>query len=304
MGRRALVLIVALLLGAVAAFAIYRFLTGVEADVLEGQEQITVFRAVQPLAEGTQGSFVLQSGATLYVESFEELEDLPTGAIQSAEELTAVLTGRLAAGPIAGNSVLTRDQWVLATVQITPLAELIPEGKQAITISTDQITGVNGFVEAGDRINIIVTLEIEFRLTALAEQTPDFGIPVEPPPGEEAPPTEEEVALVTYTRYVLQGLPVIAVGREIRTSEDAPVSITVDGATAAAQEGEAAVDPGNATVFTLEVTPEQAERLVFAQQTGGLYFTLVPIDFVEVATLGVTIETLFEGDLVEDIFGN
>jgi len=304
MGRRALVLVVALLLGAVAAFAIYRFLTGVEADVLEGQEQITVFRAVQPLAEGTQGSFVLQSGATLYVESFEELEDLPTGAIQSAEELTAVLTGRVAAGPIAGNSVLTRDQWVLATVQITPLAELIPEGKQAITISADQITGVNGFVEAGDRINVIVTLDIEFRLTALAEQTPDFGIPVEPPPGEEETPTDEEVATVTYTRYVLQGLPVIAVGRDIRTTEDAPISITVDGEAAAAQEGEAAVDAGNSTVFTLEVTPEQAERLVFAQQSGALYFTLVPIDFVEVATLGVTIETLFEGDLVEDIFGN
>ncbi len=303
MGRRALVLVVALLLGAVAAFAIYRFLTGVEADVLEGQEQITVFRAVQPLAEGTQGSFVLQSGATLYVESFEELEDLPTGAIQSAEELTSVLTGRVAAGPIAGNSILTRDQWVLATVQITPLAELIPEGKQAITISADQITGVNGFVEAGDRINVIVTLDIEFRLTALADQTPDFGIPVEPPPGEEDEPTDEEVATVTYTRYVLQGLPVIAVGREIRTDEDAPVSITVDGEEAAAQ-GEAAVDTGNATVFTLEVTPEQAERLVFAQQAGALYFTLVPIDFVEVATLGVTIETLFEGDLVEDIFGN
>ncbi len=303
MGRRALVLVVALLLGAVAAFAIYRFLTGVEADVLEGQEQITVFRAVQPLAEGTQGSFVLQSGATLYVESFEELEDLPTGAIQSAEELTSVLTGRVAAGPIAGNSILTRDQWVLATVQITPLAELIPEGKQAITISADQITGVNGFVEAGDRINVIVTLDIEFRLTALADQTPDFGIPVEPPPGEEETPTDEEVATVTYTRYVLQGLPVIAVGREIRTDEDAPVSITVDGEEAAAQ-GEAAVDTGNATVFTLEVTPEQAERLVFAQQAGALYFTLVPIDFVEVATLGVTIETLFEGDLVEDIFGN
>ncbi len=303
MGRRALVLVVALLLGAVAAFAIYRFLTGVEADVLEGQEQITVFRAVQPLAEGTQGSFVLQSGATLYVESFEELEDLPTGAIQSAEELTSVLTGRVAAGPIAGNSILTRDQWVLATVQITPLAELIPEGKQAITISADQITGVNGFVEAGDRINVIVTLDIEFRLTALADQTPDFGIPVEPPPGEEEEPTDEEVAVITYTRYVLQGLPVIAVGREIRTDEDAPVSITVDGQEAAAQ-GEGAVDTGNATVFTLEVTPEQAERLVFAQQAGALYFTLVPIDFVEVATLGVTIETLFEGDLVEDIFGN
>jgi hypothetical protein len=32
--------------------------------------------------------------------------------------------------------------------------------------------------------------------------------------------------------------------------------------------------------------------------------TLVPADFVEVETQGVTIETLFAGDIVDDIFGN
>ena len=32
--------------------------------------------------------------------------------------------------------------------------------------------------------------------------------------------------------------------------------------------------------------------------------TLVPADFIEVETDGVTIESLFAGDIVEDIFGN
>ena len=59
------------------------------------------------------------------------------------------------------------------------------------------------------------------------------------------------------------------------------------------------------TVFTLEVDHETAERLVFAQNAGQLYYTLNPKDeFEEVLTRGVTIENLFEGDLVEDIFGN
>jgi hypothetical protein len=57
------------------------------------------------------------------------------------------------------------------------------------------------------------------------------------------------------------------------------------------------------TIFTLEVTPEQAERLVFTFESGSTYLTLVPVDFVEVETTGITIERLFTGDLVEDIFG-
>ena len=45
-----------------------------------------------------------------------------------------------------------------------PLAEQIPEGKQAIVISTDNVRGVNGFVNPGDRVNMILTLDIEFDL--------------------------------------------------------------------------------------------------------------------------------------------
>ena len=58
------------------------------------------------------------------------------------------------------------------------------------------------------------------------------------------------------------------------------------------------------TIFTLEVTPEQAERIAFAFENGSIWMTLVPADFIEVETDGVTIETLFAGDIVDDIFGN
>jgi pilus assembly protein CpaB len=300
-----LVLVVALLLAGVAAFAIFRYLRGIEEDIAAGQEQIPVFRAIQAIAEGTEGNVILQGENVLYEESIEQKEDLPADAITTAEELNSVLSGRVAAGPVSANQVLTRNQWVQLTVEIVPLAEQIPEGKQALTISPGIIEGVNGFVEPGDRVNVIVSVDIEFRLTALA-QTPDFGIPAEPTGGEEAT-TEEEQQIVQYTRYVLQGLPVLAVGRAIRPDEDAPQTVSVDGQAAtadgAAVEGEAAAEPEVTAVYTLEVTPEQAERLVYALRNGNVYLTLVPADFVEVETKGITIDTLFEGDLTEDIFG-
>lgn len=305
MGRRALVLVVALVLAGVAAFSIFQYLTNIENEFRQGREEIIVFRAQQLLAEGTEGNFVLQNEGVLFLESTEQRDDLPADAITVSAQgdrstLEQVLSGRVAAGPISANSVLTQSQWVELTVEIIPLAELLAEGTQAITISPGSVQAVNGFVQPGDRINAIITLDIDFALTALAEQAPDFGIPVEEP---EEGTTDDETVSVTYTRYVLQGLRVIAVGTDIRPDPDAPPVVDAEGQAtdAAVQEGDAATVAS--TVFTLEVTPDVAERLVFAQQAGTLYYTLVPPDFVEADTLGVTIENLFEGDLVQDIFG-
>ena len=192
---------------------------------------------------------------------------------------------------------------------MTPLAEEIPSGKQAMTISVDNVRGVNGFVEPGDRINMIITLDISFDLlpedfsgiTIDAGEEPGVGDAGAPAPGEE----DEEAIVVTYTRYVLQGLPVIATGRDVRPDEDAPQTVETPESQAPAEGAEAELeeDTGNATIFTLEVTPEEAERIAYAFENGSIWLTLVPEDFVEVETNGVIIDNLFGGDLVDDIFG-
>src|SRR5690606_38564526 len=129
--------------------------------------------ATQPIPEGQDGDLFLQT--PMWQQSTDERVDVPDGFIASEEELRAIIGGKVAVGPIAQNQILTRDQWVELTVDITPLAEQIPSGKQAITISTDQVRGVNGFIQPGDRINAIVTIDIEFEL--LPDQQPGFGIP-------------------------------------------------------------------------------------------------------------------------------
>jgi Flp pilus assembly protein CpaB len=299
MGRRAIVLLVALILAGLAAWAVWNFLDGVRSEAEKDQVQVTVFRAGQAIAEGADGSILL-SGDGLVVESTEEQVDLPADAISGEEELNSILTGRVAAGPISENAILTRSQWTEVTIDITPLSELIPSGKQAITIGMDNIRGVNGFVEAGDRVNLIVTLDIQ------ADVIPADFPTLDPDTGTEVP-GEEETITVNYTRYVLQGLPVLAVGRAIRPDEDAPTVIDVEPApgTETGVEGQPAEDEtGNDTIFTIEVTPEEAERLAFAFENGSVWMTLVPEDFIAVETNGVIIDTLFGGNLLDDIFEN
>ena len=298
MGRRALVLLVALLLAGVAAFAVFQFLNGIRNDVEANREKTPVFRATQLIPEGTDGSLALQSN--WFAPSEENVEDLPEGAITTEQELQASVGGRLAVGPIGGNQIITQNQWAQLTVELKPLSELIPSGKQALTISTDAVRGVNGFIRPGDLVNLIVTLDIEFN--QIPVDSPIFGVPTETttPDGAAA---EEATETVTYTRYVLQGLPVLAVAQDVRSEESEGTPIVVP-----------EVDPTGApvaeeqqlpeTVFTIEVTPEQAERIVFSFENGSVWMTLVPADFIEVDTDGVTIESLFTGDIVQDIFGN
>jgi Flp pilus assembly protein CpaB len=306
MGRRAIVLLVALILAGLAAWAVWNFLDGIQSDAEADQVQVTVFRAVNQIEEGADGSILL-SGTGLVEEGTEEQEDIPADAITSQEQLNNVLTGKVAAGPISANSVLTVSQWTSTTVDIIPLADRIPSGKQAITIGLDAIRGVNGFVEAGDRVNLIITLDL-----AVDVIPADFpGVTVDPAVDPSTDPeAETETETITYTRYVLQGLPVLAAGRNIRPDEDAPETVDVapDPTTPDDTTTEDGTTPeedtGNATIFTLEVTPEQAERLAFAFENGSMWMTLVPEDFVEVETDGVIINTLFGGDLLDDIFNS
>ncbi len=305
MGRRAIVLLVALILAGLAAWAVWNFMQNVRGEAEAGQEKVTVYRAgVDGISEGQEGSILVSdfdNGGTLIERGEDEVEDTPLDAIQSDEDLRSVLTGKVAAGPISSRGILTRSQWTEISVDVKPLSEQIASGNQAITISTSNVAGVNGFVEAGDRINMIITLDIEFDLI------PVDGAPTLPPPEGEVTPTEgeEETVTVTYTRYVLQGLNVLAAGRNVRPEEDEDQTGQVE-AQETPEEGAAAEpteeDQGNSTVFTLEVTPDQAERIVYAFDNGSIWLTLVPEDFVEVETDGVTIDNLFGGDLTEAIF--
>jgi pilus assembly protein CpaB len=306
MGRRAIVLLVALILAGLAAWAVWNYLQNVEEEVTSGQEIVEVYRAGEAITEGTDGAILLtdfNSGGEQIVQSTDQAQDVPEGAITTAEQLNQVLQGRVAAGPIAAGSILTESQWTSITVDITPLAEEIPSGKQAMTISVDNVRGVNGFVEPGDRVNMIITVDIGFDLLP-----PEFsGATVEPTTPEEGTTgTETEQTVVTYTRFVLQGLPVMATGRDIRPEEGAATTVDVSTTGETTPDGQAVAteeETGNETVFTLEVTPEQAERIAYAVENGSIWLTLVPADFVEVETAGVIIDNLFGGDLVEDIFG-
>lgn len=314
MGRRAIVLLVALILAGLAGWAVWNYLQSVDQSAREGQEIVTVFRAGPAgISEGQEGSILLSTfnadvrcnDASLDVSaqancpirrSVDQAEDVPVDVLSTVETLREWLTGRVAAGPVSANSILARSQWVELSVLTKPLAEQIPSGKQALTIQVGQVQGVNGFINPGDRINLIITVDIPAELIPI-----DVPGVVVDPTDPDFVPGGEVGAVLSYTRFVLQGVPVLAVGTAVRPEESGDQTGQVPAAPPTTEEGEPQPNP---TVFTLEVTPEQAERIVHAFSTGSIWLTLVPADFVEVETQGVILNNLFGGNLIEDIFGN
>ena len=122
MGRRAIVLLVALILAGLAAWAVWNFMQNVRSDVEADQTKVTVFRAgPNGIAEGTEGNILVSdfnAGGGLIEAGEDEFEDTPDDAIQTEDELRSVLSGTVAAGPISAKGILTRSQWTTVSVDV------------------------------------------------------------------------------------------------------------------------------------------------------------------------------------------
>lgn len=288
--KRTAVLVVALLLAGVAAYSIWQFLEGVEEDARAELALVQVFRATETIPAGTEGALVVSQG--LFIASEESQKFLPgnpptsTEAFLDETSLRAYLEGKVAAGPIAQNEILTAGQWMVPeqTAEApSKLSKIIEEGKQAITIQVDEVRGVGGFVRPGDKVNAIVTITAPvvddvFGATEVTDESIRRAIE-----------RIQEAGDTTQSRFVLQGLEVIAVGGQARTGNEASDNVLGR----PAEEGGEPVAV-NTNLLTLEVSPDDAERLVFAFEQGSVWLTLVPGDADPVRTGGVNRATLFD----------
>jgi hypothetical protein len=210
-----LVLVVALVLAGVAAFSIFQYLTNVENEISRGPGAGPGVPGMCSHGRGNRRlDFVLQNPGILYTPSTEQRG--PSGRrhhcdLRGRPQLEQVL--RAGWPPGRSQRTASSPQPVGGVDgQISPLAELsIARASRRSRSLRETIQGVNGFVQPGDRINAMVTVDIDFG-SPLAEPGPRLRRSRwRPAPTTTATPRER--GDVTYTRFVLQGLRVLAVGR-------------------------------------------------------------------------------------------
>jgi pilus assembly protein CpaB len=159
---------------------------------------------------------------------------LPDGAFASIADITA--SGRrLMLSPVEPNEPILAAKLSGADGRAT-LANRLEQGKRAVTIRVDDISGVAGFVTPGDRVDVLMT-----RQQNGAAQTSGEGQGAATQNGEFA------------SDVILEDIKVLT------TDQNAD---------------ERSTTPGVVRAVTVEVSSQQAQKVAIAQQSGTLYLLL------------------------------
>lgn len=182
--------------------------------------------------------------AKLVKEATWPKELIPPKALQSVSQIE----GRVVRVPLSqGEPILTNKLAPEGTA--AGLAGLLPNEKLAVTVRTDDVSGVAGFIHAGDRVDVLVTL---------------------PVPGSQS---GEQ-----FSKIILQNILVLSAGQVWeQTTEEGK----------GCKPGNPQ-KPRVYSTATLEVTPPQAEILNLGAAQGKIRLALRnSINHLELATSGV-----------------
>jgi len=214
MRNNMLVLAVAIVLGGIAAVLARNWLVSHGQSEQTGAGSIVV--AAAPLAFGTQLSA-------------DNLREIPwsTGALPDGAFATKrdVLNDgrRMALAAVARNEPILRSK-ITAPGQRATLSSILDPGKRAVTVRVDDVRGVAGFIQPGDRVDVVL-------IRTEAESRSNEG----------------------FSDVILQSVKVLAIDQ-----------IT----------GERTEQPTIAKAVTLEVSPEEAQKILLATNIGRLSLIL------------------------------
>jgi pilus assembly protein CpaB len=251
-----LILIAAIAVGALAAFAIFNYVQGIEDRANEDVERVAVIKITEPIPQGLTGQEALDQGY-LDLDAAIAQEFRPPTALRPDE--VSLIVDKIAVSDLVPNQVLVQDMFVDRSNSLITNARRIETGRVAITISVDNIRGVAGLIVPGDHINMMAIPTGGEESCGQAEAEGDQPAPESP--GVDTP------VFCSPARMVYQGVQVLFV-------DQSPVPLpgeqqAADGTTPA---------PTNAGLLTLSVPADAAQRIA-SVGAGQWYLTLLPTDY-------------------------
>ena len=226
----ALALVVAL----TASFFLYKWLQAQKAPkkvvkVVE-QEAVSIVVVAVDLPWGTKLEAEMIKSAPYFEES------LPPGNFSDPD----AVTGRVLIASMKQNEPILESKLAPTSVTTGGVSAVIKPGKRALAVKGDKVLGISGFINPGNRVDILVTM------------------------------TDKKRKRET-TKIVLENIHVLATGKEIQRNDKG--------------------DPSPVDVYTVEVTPEEGEKLTLAASKGKLQFALRNVTDTEVVlTKGATVD--------------
>ena len=259
MGSRKIIMLVgSILIGALAGFALLNYVQGVEQDVRQEVQRVPVFVIAADVASGTTASDVQQTNRIQQREV--ESAFRPANAITDLSQIQ----GRVSVSNLAANQILVDGMFEDPEVIETTYSDLLGDDHVAFSITIPQARAVNGFIEPGDFVDVIV-----------------LGDPPVEPGEEDA--FESNAASSPYTkpaRYLYRGVRIVSIGDDIAGQSRPPVE-------GVPEAEEVTTD----LAITLAVPADAAQRILSVDQ-GDIVLSLLPKSWSPLAQTNVVLEEL------------
>ncbi len=267
--RRTVILIVAVVVGALAAVGLLNYVKNAETTAGEEAAPVEIWVVRQTIPKGTPIETVIESQLIGIDETAAKYRP-STAVVDPATELA----GLVAVTDLAVNTPLISGNFVSPEIVNTGITDRLEErGLVTVTFNVDQSQGAAYLIEPGDFVNVLAEREWD---------TPFFD--EDPPIAMTASATAELAAELERhnttrpiltdlypvdSRVVYQKAEVLAIG----------TSLVPDiGQTAAEGEDQPVQPAVNQSLVTLAVPPE-AVQVILNVGRGNLYLSLVPDDY-------------------------
>jgi len=150
--RRTLILVGAIVVGALAALLILRYVSAVE-DKANSDTQLTpVVVVTGPVQQGELANSVIEQKRVDIGQ--RRRIDLPANAITRLDDIK----GQVATIDMSPGEVITTSKFSGSTANTSSKSNVIEKGLVAVTMSVDPTKGVAGLVQPGDFVNVMVPL--------------------------------------------------------------------------------------------------------------------------------------------------
>lgn len=274
MRRKIVMVVAALVCGALGTGLLVRFVQGAESRALEGKQLVEVFVVTEYIPAGT-------SGETMITDGLVEIAEVPAEVRPAA----SVVAATQIAEQVAETDLFPGEQLVLERFvdpdrfDARPSSVQAPDGFIEVTIAMAPERVMGGYISPGDTVAIFASFNPG---AGEGSEIEIDGIPVELPDELAA-----EIALPAETTHVLMHKVLVT---EIQV-EEIPVEPDPEDTRVA---NAPRLAPSGNLLITFAVTTPEAERLIFAREYGSLYMAQEPEDAPEEGTNVQTRETVYD----------
>lgn len=289
MKLRIILLILALIIGAVAVYGVFVYISSMRASIEEEIEKVEVLVALQNIPRETTVETLIEQ--ELVVPMGIPRMYLAEGVLTSLESYRGYVT----ANHINKGEQITTTK--LAKPEELGLAFVIPDNMIAVSIPIDEVVGVSNLINVGDRVNVIATFFPEGEAAAASgeavsgEEQPIEGGEESQAFTQETEGTQESQVILNkeITKTLLWNVKVLYIGTRRVTRTTSGEDSGVFGVQTRTESASTEI-----STVTLAVSPEDSEKLVFSEEMGSVWLALVPAEGIEKEdTPGSTLDNIF-----------